>query len=216
MPISGVAVGALGNAFRVQATFFDEFFSGDNTFYTDGSTGTGAVSPISAGNADADEGLGILEFDTGAAAGLAILSTGQFFRGSFTTVAEFRVKLPVVPGDVGFSWGFDDGSGSSCKVGYAQGETDWDFVVESQDGGSTDSDLDVLPISGGWQTIRLEWIPNSLARLYINDVLLSTLSGAGAIPRADDQMGLFFSVERAAGPASQVYADWVRVIAQRA
>lgn len=217
MPVSGVSVGALGNSFRVQATFFDEFFGLDTTLlYVDSSTGTGAVAAILAGNAAADEGLGIIEFDTGAGLGEALISTGQGFRGSLATVAEFRVKLPVIPGDVTFSWGFDDGAGSSCKVGYAQGETDWDFIVESQDGGNSDSDLDVLPISGGWQTIRLEWLPNSLARLYISNVLISTLSGAGAIPRAGDQMSLFFSVGRLAGPASQVYADWVRAIVQRA
>lgn len=216
MAISGVSIGALGNSFRVQATFLDEFIGGNNTYYTDNSTGTGAVASISAGNTDADEGLGILEFDTGAGMGSARFDTGLIFRGSLAAVIELRFKLPVVPGDVGFEWGLNDLAGSSCRVGYPEGATDWTFLVESQDGGSSDTAVDVTPISGGWQTIRLEWVPDSLARFYINDLLISTLSGAGAIPRAGDQMALFFDAKRAAGPANQVYADWVRVIAQRA
>ena len=219
MAVSGISVGALGNSFRVQSTFFDDFFEDSTTIYTDLSSGTGAVTILAAGNADADEGFGIVEFDTGAGTGEATIFTANpRFRGSLASVAEFRVKLPATPGDVGFSWGFDDqaSSGSSCKVGYAEGATDWDFVVESISGTNTDSDLSVTPITSGWQTLRLEWTPGASARFYIDDVLISTLTGAGAVPTADDQMALFFRVEKAAAPARQVHADWVRVITQRA
>lgn len=215
MSVSGIGPGVLGNSFKQQATLFDDFLSGNNSYYADNSTGTGAVTIVSAGNVDADEGLGIVEFDTGAAAGTARWDTALMFRGSFTTSAELRVKLPSTPGDVAFEWGFDDLSGSSCRVGYSEGESDWTFQVESQDGASSDSDPLVEPLAGGWQNVRLEWDPGSAARFYLNDTLISTLSGAGAVPNADDQMALFFSVTRAAGPASQVYMDWVRVIARR-
>jgi hypothetical protein len=214
MPVSTVSLP--GTTFRTQAEFFDDFISGDNTYYTDDSTGTGTLGIIDAGDAPADEGMGILQLDTGAGIGVGAGSTALIFRGGLATVAEMRVKLPATPGDVAFAWGLDDLGGSSCKMVYAQSDVNWDMVAESTAGGGSTVDNSAVAISGGWQTLRIEWDPGVASRFYVDDTLVSTISTALTAPRTTDQMSLFISAGRAAGPASAVYIDWVRVVSQRA
>jgi hypothetical protein len=196
----------------------DDAFAIDDT----NSSGTGTVVRVSGGHAQADEGYGILELDTGAGAGEARAEHGfsgtpfLAFRGSLRTVAEVRVKLPADPTDVTFGCGFDDNSGTSCRAAILEGVGNWIFAAESAAGGGSETNITAVAATAGWHTLRLEWDPGVEARFYVDDVLVSSEAVANAIPQGDDEMSFIIAAETVGATAGAVYVDWLRIVSERA
>jgi len=218
--------GSLVGASSAESNLFLDFVANESFLLDDtNSSGTGAVAPVEGGHAEADEGYGILELDTGAGIGLARIEHGtagvpfHAFRGSLSMVAEFRVKFPATPADITFSCGFDNaGTPASAKVLYAEGVGTWAFLIESTVGGNTDSEATAIAAVAGWHTLRIEWDAGVEARFYVDDVLVSTLTGVSgdAVPAGADDMTLYIEADTAGATAGAVYADWLRLRQARA
>lgn len=206
----------------VTGELFDEFVEYESSIWDDtNSTGTGVVSFLAAGNAEHDEGFGIVALDTGAGIGTAQYIHGaggtpvQVFRGSFALAAELRVKLPATPTDVGFEFGFGDGGTSFVFARYDEGVGTWTFASSSTAGASSDSDATAVAAVAGWNTLRIEVDPGVAARFYVNGTLVSTLTTAAAILQGNDQTGPYMLASTAGATAGAVYVDWFRATAAR-
>lgn len=218
----GISATSPSAAFRSRAEIFLDFLSNESFLLDDtNSSGTGTVSSVSGGDPNADEGYGILELDTGAGIGKARNEHGSSgtpflaFRGSLKTVAELRVKFPATPSDISFSWGFNDLAGSSCQMSYTEGAGTWNTLSESQAGTDADQDATAVAAVAGWNTLRIEWDPGIEARFYANNVLISTIAIANAIPQGNDEMSVHQEADTVGATAGAIYLDWLRITSAR-
>lgn len=212
--------GNVGDSLR--SVFFSDFELGDvAAISTSESTGTGTAGPIVASDPDADEGFGIWELATGAGAGAAQISHDTppafAFRGSLTRAIEVRVKLPSIPSDVTLIVGLHDFAlGNAIFFGFNEGAGTWELFCASAAGGGNASDSTAIAAVGGWRTLRVEIDPGAEVRAYVDGVLVATVTSATAVFQGDDAFTAGIGCERAAGPSSSVFIDWVRVLGDRA
>lgn len=218
---SALAAGVSGGPGR--AVVFSDFVTNVDTamWNTAGSTGTGTVIQLPAGNADADEGLGIWKLDTGAGAGKALISHSAignyWYRGSLSYAIEARVKLPATPANITFLLGFDDFAlGSAVVLAYNQGVGTWELYCRSTTSGTAANDPTAIAATAGWHTIRVEYESNVRARAFVDGVLVATVSTPAAIPHGVDAMTVEMYAQRSAGPVEFVLVDWLRVAGDRA
>ena len=105
----------------------------------------------------------------------------------FLYVAEYRVNLDGATIGTSNEFAHLVARSGSGGIGFEQGfrfvgGMDQVFVRAGEDGGGVQTSAD-YPVSGGWHTLRVEWTAadkgstNGVLDLYLDDVLLESLSG---------------------------------------
>lgn len=194
---------------------FEDFIPGFSGYLpsSETKTGTGAINFPNADDADYD-GLGIVEFVASTdGTGLAQYSPGFIFDGSMNPRFEIRIKLPSTPANVGVIVGLSNDTDHGAVFSYAEDDTNWTTQVLSSS--TSDSDTAAAAITAGWHILRIEIDDDTAARFYIDGTLVSTLTGVGAVPTANEEIGLFIKIQQATGGAESVFIDWIKIWGNR-
>lgn len=178
---------------------------------TTGSGGTAAV--LDAEEMSSGDGLGVVKLTATTPSDTAgLVGSSRWVRGSHG--ATFRAS-------VNWNLGGQLNCGLYDNVGFqsyafldTQAGPVWRALSASASGAGVGFETTAVAVTAGWHDIRIEITAGVSVGFYVDDVLISTLDGAGDVPDATDAMAVYILANYAAS-GSEVLVRHVEVTGDR-
>lgn len=207
-----LAKGGIGTDWR----FFDDFFKATaDVVWKHTVASAGEINELDGSHADADEGVGWIQLVSPTGADTATLRCDrEFVRGDHSPVFRARVKVSAdaAHGLPRFGlYSSADAGASAAFLEITGAGSVWRANCASVAGGGSASQTTTVVATPGWHDLRIEVDAGSAVRFYVDDVLISTLITANAMPRAADRMAPYFTTTFGQGSGGSYVIDYVDI-----